>query len=108
VIEELRGAGAEAISFGPVRISTDSAFAPAAAGSGGGRVAVDGTVVSAPYRIAAIGDPKTLDTALNIPGGVAAVLRSAGGDLHVSEARNLVITATRTVPRFRYAVPVNR
>jgi uncharacterized protein YlxW (UPF0749 family) len=106
VVEELRGAGAEAIAFGSVRISSNSAFTPAAGGAAApGRVAVDGTTITAPYRVVAIGDPKTLDTALNIPGGVASVLRTGGGDLRVSERTRVAITVTRKAPTFRYARP---
>ena len=100
VVEELRGAGAEAIQFGPVRVSTDTSFEGA-----GGVVVVDGTEVPAPYRVTAIGEPKTLDTALNIPGGIAAVVRAAGGQLTVQELDDVQITAIRTPPRPRYAQP---
>lgn len=100
VVEELRGAGAEAIQFGPVRVSTDTAFTTT-----GGRVAVDGTPLIAPYDVVAIGDPKTLDTALNIPGGVAAAVRSVGGALTVAERQHVTIRATRSLPVPHYATP---
>ena len=100
VVEELRGAGAEAIQFGSVRVSTSSAFTGSA-----GHVAVDGTELTAPYTVLAIGDPKTLDTALNIPGGVAAAIRTAGGDVAVTERRSLTISATRALPTPKYASP---
>ncbi|MEP7019874.1 MAG: DUF881 domain-containing protein [Pseudonocardiales bacterium] len=100
VVEELRGAGAEAIQFGPVRISTSTAFTTV-----GDAVAVDGTVLSAPYRVFAIADPKTLDTALNIPGGVAAATRAAGGDLVVDQQDTVTITAIRALPSPKYASP---
>ncbi len=100
VIEELRGAGAEAIQFSGVRVSTDTAFTGSA-----GHVAVDGTSVSSPYTVLAIGDSKTLDTALNIPGGVADAVRNAGGQLTVDERASVLITATRPLPTPKYAVP---
>ena len=100
IVEELRGAGAEAIQFGVVRVSTDTAFTDV-----GGQVAVGGTPLSAPYLVTAIGDPSTLDTALNIPGGVAATLRAAGGDLTVTEEPTVQIEATRALPTTHYAVP---
>ena len=100
VVEELRGAGAEAIQFGTVRVSTTTAFTDAA-----GAVAVDGVDQSAPYQVIAIGDAKTLDTALNIPGGVASVVRSDGGQLTVSERTTVTISVTRAVPVPRYATP---
>jgi uncharacterized protein YlxW (UPF0749 family) len=97
VIEELRGAGAEAIQFGAVRISTDSAFTTV-----DGKVAVDGTTMAAPYRVLAIGDPTTLSTALTIPGGVAAVLRAAGGNLDVTDESTVTISAIRSLPPTKY------
>lgn len=100
VVEELRGAGAEAIQFGSVRVTTSTSFE-----GSGGTVTVDGTQLTAPYRVTAIGDPKTLDTALNIPGGVAATVRAAGGRLTVQELRKVDVSATRTLPRPRYAQP---
>ncbi len=100
VVEELRGAGAEAIQFGPVRVGTTTSFTGT-----GGRVDVDGQTLGAPYRVTAIGDAKTLDTALNIPGGVAATVRTAGGQLTVSERRSVTIEVTRRLTTPRYAKP---
>ena len=73
VVEELRGAGAEVIQFGPVRIGTSSAFSDVPDG-----VQLDGTAISSPYEIKAIGDPATLDTALNITGGVVNTVHTGG------------------------------
>jgi uncharacterized protein YlxW (UPF0749 family) len=68
-------------------------------------VAVDGTVLDPPYDVVAIGDPNTLDTALNIPGGVAATIRTDGGKLTVHEHTNVTITVTRPMPTPTYASP---
>jgi uncharacterized protein YlxW (UPF0749 family) len=100
VVEELRGAGAEAIQFGTVRVTTSTSFE-----GNGGTATVDGTELPPPYRVVAIGDPKTLDTAVNIPGGVAATVRAAGGNLNVQELHKVHVTATRTLPRPKYAEP---
>jgi uncharacterized protein YlxW (UPF0749 family) len=100
VVEELRGAGAEAIQFGSVRVSTDTAFTGSP-----GSVVVGGTPVPGPYRVLAIGGPTTMDTALNIPGGVGATVRADGGRLSVTERHALKISAVRTVPTPRYARP---
>jgi len=100
VVEELRGAGAEAIQFGPVRVSTSTAF-----GGDGGAVRVDGATLRPPYRVTAIGEAKTLDTALNIPGGIAATVRTAGGELTVTEQRAVTINVTRSLPKPKYAKP---
>jgi uncharacterized protein YlxW (UPF0749 family) len=100
VVEELRGAQAEAIQFGPARVSTETAFTDTAAG-----VSIDGTPITAPYTVIAIGDASKLDTALNIPGGVAAAVRALGGTLTVRERTKVDITATRTLPKPKYAKP---
>jgi uncharacterized protein YlxW (UPF0749 family) len=100
VVEELRGAGAEAIQFGTVRVGTSTAFE-----GQHGSVQVDGTQLTAPYHVTAIGDPKTLDTALNIPGGVAGTVRTAGGQLTVAELAKVSIAVTRTVGKPKYAKP---
>ncbi len=97
VVEELRGAGAEAIQFGRVRVSTDTSF-----GGQPGALQVDGTAVLPPYRVLAIGPAKTMDTALSIPGGASAVIRSEGGDVHVTEQARVSVTATRAPPSERY------
>jgi uncharacterized protein YlxW (UPF0749 family) len=100
VVAELRGAGAEAIEFGGVRVSTDSAFS-----TDESRVTLDGAPLTPPYQVLAVGDPKTLDTALNIPGGVAATIRTEGGELVVAERPAITITAVRGLPKDTYATP---
>ncbi len=102
VVEELRGAGAEAIQFGTVRVGTSTSFE-----GSGGSVVVDGTSLNPPYRVTAIGDAKKLDTALNIPGGVAAAVRSVGGQLSVTEQTKVTISVTRRVHPPRYAKPAH-
>lgn len=101
VVAELRGAGAEAIQIGQVRVGVTTSFQDTADGA----VAADGVRLSRPYVILAIGAPGTLDTALNIPGGVGATARSAGGTLTVAQLDRVEITAVRTVAAPRYASP---
>jgi uncharacterized protein YlxW (UPF0749 family) len=103
VVEELRGAGAEAMQFGPVRVTTSTSFSDAADG-----VHVDRRAVAPPYQVLAIGDAKTLDTALNIPGGVAATARNAGGDAQIEELQRVDISALSTPRRPKYATPTGR
>jgi uncharacterized protein YlxW (UPF0749 family) len=98
VVEELRGAGAEAIQFGPVRVSTSTAFLDQSSG-----IQVDGTRLTAPYTVLAIGEPPTLDTAMQIPGGVRANARADGGDAMISEQQMLTISAVRPISHPTYA-----
>jgi uncharacterized protein YlxW (UPF0749 family) len=103
VVEELRGAGAEAIQFGTVRVSTSTNFI-----DDGATVRVDGAAQQPPYVVLAIGDPQTLDTAMNIPGGVAATARAAGGDAQVVQRGKVAITVVRSLPAPKYASPAGR
>jgi uncharacterized protein YlxW (UPF0749 family) len=100
VVEELRGAGAEVIQFGGVRIGTNSAFT-----DGPNGVSLDGMQLALPYNVLAIGDPKTLDTALNIPTGVVSTVRNAGGQAVITQQDTVSVTATRSMPQAKYASP---
>jgi uncharacterized protein YlxW (UPF0749 family) len=104
-LEELRGAGAEAVQFGDdgtkkVRVGSSTWFGDTDQG-----VTVDGTKLQAPYRIAAIGDPATMAAALNIPGGVTDTVRQAGGSLRIDQSRNVQVTALRPLQTPQYARP---
>ncbi|MBV9293244.1 MAG: DUF881 domain-containing protein [Frankiales bacterium] len=101
-VEELRDAGAEVLQLNGVRIVAQTAFLPGP----GGAVEVGGTVVSAPYRLAAIGQPRTLAGALGIPGGVLdAVAGRPGARAVVTQSPSLSVTALRAPQADRYARP---
>lgn len=91
-IEELRGAGAEAIELSGVRVVTETSVVDAPGG-----ISVSGRLVSAPYRLRAIGDPATLQKALEIPGGVTDAVAGAGNgaSAHISQQAQLQITSLR-------------
>ena len=99
-VEELRNAGAEAYQVGPVRIGVDSAF-----GGTGGAVTLDGTALTAPYTILAIGDPPTLAAALAIPGGVLDTVRRADGTMTTTQSQQITINALRPARTPLYARP---
>jgi len=103
VVEELRGAGAEVIQFGPVRIGTSSAFTDQADG-----VTLDNEAIGSPYTIKAIGDPSTLNTALNITGGVVNTVHSVGGGIQIQQSQSVSITALRDNPTPKYATPAGK
>jgi len=105
LVEELRNAGAEAISLGDIRITATSWIAETVE-NGQTVVKVDGQAVAAPYEWRAIGDPRTMEVALNIPGGALAQVRSAGGSSEIQSQASLTITATKTLPDSEYASPV--
>jgi uncharacterized protein YlxW (UPF0749 family) len=99
-LEELRNAGAEAFQIGPVRIGVDSAFS-----GSGGAVQLDGTALTAPYTVLAIGDPPTLAAAVAIPGGVLDTVRRAGGTMITTQLQRMDIGALRPVRTPLYARP---
>jgi uncharacterized protein YlxW (UPF0749 family) len=99
-VEELRAAGAEAVQVGGVRIGLDSSFTAADGG-----IAVDGVRLTAPYTILAIGDPPTLATAMEIPGGVADTAGRAGGEARIGQRDRVVIRALRPLKEPQYSRP---
>lgn len=108
-LEELRGAGAEAVAFTgsgisgrsvDVRVGASTWFADRGDG-----IAVDGTQLTAPYKITAIGDGPTIAAALNIPGGVIDTVRRSGGGVRVEQLDDVTITALRPIKRPQYARP---
>ncbi len=69
VVNELRAAGAEALSINGQRLTGNSAIRCV-----GPTIIVNGVKSAAPFVITAIGDPTTLDHALKLPGGVLQTL----------------------------------
>jgi uncharacterized protein YlxW (UPF0749 family) len=100
ILEELRNAGAEVVELNDVRIVTSSWFLDTDAG-----VTVDGQAIDSPYRWTVIGDPATLNPALEIPGGALAQIRSDVVDARVQEQDEVEITATREPVEPQYATP---
>ena len=74
-VQELRDAGAEAISVDGERVVATTAIVDTPDG-----ISVGGTVLSSPVEIRAIGDPDTLATGLSFPGGVLESVREAGAE----------------------------
>ncbi len=100
-IQELRDAGAEAISIGPVRVVAGTYFTDTGTG-----VAAAGTALAEPITILAIGDPSTMASAMDIPGGVSSSMRGIGGEAQVAQLETVNITALHTLSPPRYASPV--
>lgn len=85
-IQELRGAGAEAIEVDGVRVVASSYV-----GGTPGELTVDGQELDAPYEIVVIGPPTDLEVALNVSGGVVDDVARAGGSASVRQADELTI-----------------
>ncbi len=99
-IQELRDAGAEAIQIGDARIVTATYLGDAEDG-----VLVSGRRVDAPYAILAIGDPTTMASAMDIPGGVVESVHRLGGEASVASLDTVEVTAVVTATAPKYARP---
>jgi uncharacterized protein YlxW (UPF0749 family) len=106
-IQELRGAGAEAMQIaggnGPVIRVVASTYVVDSSGG----IEVDGRRLTAPYTITVIGDGQTMRTALNIAGGVVESVQQAGGNVTVHDPGTVKITALHASTAPRYARPAN-
>lgn len=104
-IEELRDAGAEALQLGSVRVVASTAIVD---GPDGG-ILVDHVLLRPPYRLVAIGESRTLSSALEIPGGVVDTVRtSPGARAAVASEPSVSVTALRRLTPPRYARPAGR
>ncbi|MFE9656202.1 DUF881 domain-containing protein [Micromonospora sp. NPDC006431] len=107
-VQELRGAGAEAMQIAgadgtAVRIIASTYFVD---GQDGGLV-VDGRRLSGPYTVLVIGDPATMRTALNIPGGVVASVTDAGGNVIVEDREAVEVSQLHAPIKLEHARPVS-
>ncbi|OJF14986.1 DUF881 domain-containing protein [Couchioplanes caeruleus] len=107
-VQELRGAGGEVMELignngVSVRIVASSYFVDA----DGGDVMVDGKQLSGPYTLWVIGVPATMQTALQIPGGVVALVSQAGGNVTMEQRTTVEVTAVRQPASLQYARPVS-
>ncbi|MFG2052404.1 DUF881 domain-containing protein [Micromonospora sp. NPDC048930] len=107
-VQELRGAGAEAMQIAgsdgtAVRIIASTYFVDA----GGGGLVVDGRRLSGPFTIMVIGDPATMRTALSIPGGVVASVEDAGGKLTVEDREAVEVSQLHAPIKLDHARPVS-
>ncbi len=100
-IQELRDAGAEAIQVNSIRIVASSHFNQGASG-----IEIDGKSVLAPYTITAIGDPATISSAMEIPGGLSENVRQLGATITINESKDLTVGALHPLTAPRYARPV--
>lgn len=100
ITNELWAAGAEAIAVNGERITVTSGFSQV-----GGVILVNLRRLVPPYTIVAIGDPTTLEGALNIRGGFVEGLRGLGLEIRIERKDRLSVPAYRGSFQFRYAKP---
>ena len=101
VLNELRAAGAEAISLNDQRIVAMSEVRCA-----GPTVSVNNVRSAPPYVIKAIGAPKTLTSALRLRGGVVETFEFWGIQVKIKAADKVHIPALKAPRNFEYAQSV--
>ena len=102
LIEELRNAGAEVIEFDGVRVVTSTSITRSASG-----LVCDGQVLSSPYVVKAIGDPPTLQSAIDIAGGVGSSLKlDFNATVTITQSDDVKIESVRQPTAYRYAKTV--
>ena len=89
------------MQIGGVRIVASTWFR-----DGDDGVIADGKTLDKPYTFTVIGDPQTMSSAMEIPGGVSESVRSKGGDVTITEYQSINVEALHTDSSPRYAQPV--
>jgi uncharacterized protein YlxW (UPF0749 family) len=107
-VQELRGAGAEAMQISggdgaTVRIVASTYFVDGENGS----LVVEGRRLTGPYTITVVGDPATMRTALNIPGGVVASVAGDGGNVTLEDREVAEVSALHVPRTLEHARPVS-
>lgn len=88
IVNELRAAGAEAISINDQRLIGTSEIR-----CSGPTVTVNGKIFAPPFIIKAIGDTKTLHSALTMRGGVVESLKYWGIEVKIQDEENVTVPA---------------
>lgn len=99
MVNELRAAGAEAISINGQRITALTEIREAS-----NYVLINDSQQDAPFTIDAIGNPSTLEDALTLPGGLADESQQAGRTMKIQQSQDLNLPAGSAAP-VPYASP---
>ncbi|MGQ9463574.1 MAG: DUF881 domain-containing protein [Candidatus Fervidibacter sp.] len=100
LVNELRNAGAEAISINNQRVVATTAIRCV-----GNLITVNGVTISPPYEVAAIGDPNKLKEGLMMPGGIVEQLRALDIPVKVHQHQDVIIPSLSVTPRMEFARP---
>lgn len=98
ILNELRAAGAEAISVNDQRIGAMSELRCA-----GPTVSINNVRSAPPYVIRAVGDPKTMASALRLRGGVVDTFAFWGINVKIKDDSRIVVPAQKVTRAFEYA-----
>jgi uncharacterized protein YlxW (UPF0749 family) len=98
-IEELRSAGAEAIQVnGKVRLVAQSSVQAVDGG-----LEIDGTRLTSPYVVDAIGDPHTLQGSLSLIDGPIQQFHDSGAAVDIQQEKSLDITSVHKLPGSQFS-----
>lgn len=100
VINELKNAGAEAISINDERLTPLTAII-----CGGNIININGERVGAPFTIKAIGQPETLAN-LSRPNGYLNTLKDYGIGAELKKSNNITIPKYNGVIKYKYAASI--
>lgn len=103
VLNDLRGAGAEAIAINDQRILATSEVRLA-----GSHINVNLARLSPPYRVVAIGPSSTLKSSLELRGGLQEYLTDLGVLVTIESKDRVLVPAYTGTLRFDYAKPTQR
>lgn len=103
VLNDLRGAGAEAIAINDQRILATSEVRLA-----GSHINVNLARLSPPYKVVAIGPSGTLKSSLELRGGVTEYLSDLGVAVTVQSKDRVLVPAYTGYLRFDYAKPTQK
>ncbi|ADG81259.1 DUF881 domain-containing protein [Thermincola potens] len=103
IINELWNAGAEAVAVNGIRVTNHTSILPAEEFSG---ILVNGTKITYPYEVSAIGEPSTLNNGISIPQGIVENLRNFYKiPLEIKQVERMELPAAKPI-NFKYAKPV--
>ena len=101
IINELKAAGAEAISVNGQRINTLTEVRCV-----GPVITINGIRLTAPFKISAIGAPDTLASSLKLRGGIVSQIEFSDIDVVIEKSDSIVIPKYEKVVEYKYASPV--
>lgn len=102
LVNRLKEAGAEAISINEQRISNTTEISLA-----GANININGTPTVPPYFVKAIGNPQTLDGAINLRGGIIYIMKAKYNLVVQTEIKDkILIGRYNDVINFKYADPI--
>lgn len=99
VVNELRACKADAIAVNGTRVT---GYTPIRCV--GPTIMVNWEPVAAPFKIDAVGDTQTLESALDMPNGIVDTLKNNGAiGVKISPMKNLVLDGATSIPTFHAA-----